>query len=76
MRNLRVYLTKKTLILQRMSFKKEEGIGSITIKLHYCSREERDELIEYLEGKCWEISEISSFKNKDDERTESNKMQE
>lgn len=46
------------------------GMGTITIRLNYCSREERDELIEYLNGKCWGIEEISGFKDVPDGETQ------
>jgi hypothetical protein len=49
-----------------MSYKGNEGMGTITIKLHYCSREERDELINFLNDKQWDIEEISGFKDTED----------
>lgn len=33
---------------------------TVTIQLHYCSREEEQELISYLENQCWQFNENSS----------------
>lgn len=40
---------------------------TITINLHYCSREEEKELIEYLENNCWDFR----TSKKDDKKEES-----
>lgn len=37
------------------------GIGSITIHLHYCSEQERNDLVTYLEHECWDFTETSKF---------------
>jgi hypothetical protein len=49
-------------------------MGTITIKLHYCSKEERNDLVEYLDGKCWDIEEVSDFKTKENEEIRSDKV--
>lgn len=37
------------------------GIGSVTVSFNYCHRDSRDELIAYLEEKCWKYEEDSIF---------------
>lgn len=43
------------------------GTGSVRINLHYCSREERKELIDYLSDKSWDFVEDSEFKRREDD---------
>jgi len=43
------------------SLDKAATIGSVTVNFHFCSREERNELIEYLDKQCWDYAEESIF---------------
>lgn len=48
---------------------RDATIGSVTVNFHYCSTEERNELIDYLENKCWDFEEDSIFTTPLDEKT-------
>jgi len=46
-----------------MANKKEMGMGTVTITLNYCHKEEYEELKQYLQGKCWSVEFNNEFEN-------------
>lgn len=43
------------------------GMGKITIDLHFCSEEEREQLLQYLNDWNWDFTEEGSFKDREDD---------
>lgn len=44
-----------------IAVKKNATMGSVTVDYHFCSREERQELIDYLSLNAWDFTEETSF---------------